>query len=359
MEPMGETSTAVSQITIIDSESRRVEATPDVDRDTFLIEPHLLPAALGWELKPSGLCQESTCVPVADMDALTVGDTVDLAAVARALGRPVVVDVDAGLMALPAELRRQALEDLRAPAFELPDVDGNLHGLYEWAGLKKALVTFSSWCGCRYDLPGWQALHDELESEGFTVVAVAIDQSADDVRPWIDGISMPVLYDPQHVLTESYAISNVPTVVWIDEDDNIARPNGLAHGSDIFADFTGVESGPHLDEIRRWARDGEIPVTEDEARTAVGDLSADEVLARLHFRVAAEAHRQGLEDVTKRHVARASELAPDDFTIWRAGMPLVGEDPFGDAMLAKYEEWKQKGMPYHGLPAVTSADVAG
>ena len=73
---------------------------------------------------------------------------------------------------------------------------------------------------------------------------MAIDHSADDVRPWIDGITMPVLYDPQHLLTESYAISNVPTVVWIDEEDNIARPNGVAHGTDIFADFTGVESAP-------------------------------------------------------------------------------------------------------------------
>jgi peroxiredoxin len=349
----------MTTITVIDTDVRTVEAEPDAGRATFLVEPDRLPEALGWELKPYGLCQDSTCVPVADRAALEVGGQLDLAAVARALGRPTVVDLDAGIMALalPAELRRQALEDLRAPEFRLPDVDGNLHSLYEWAGLKKVLVTFSSWCGCRYDLPGWQALHDELASEDFTVVAVAIDQSADDVRPWIDGITMPVLYDPQHVLTESYAISNVPTVVWIDEEDNIARPNGLAHGSDIFADFTGVESGPHLDEIRRWARAGEIPVTEDEARNAVGDLSEDEVLARLHFRVAAEAHRQGLAEVTGRHVALASELAPDDFTIWRAGMPLVGEDPFGDAMLAKYDEWKHKGMPYHGLPAVTGVDA--
>jgi hypothetical protein len=218
-------------------------------------------------------------------------------------------------------------------------------------------VTFSSWCGCRYDLPGWQALHDELGSEGFTVVAVAIDQSAEDVRPWIDGITMPVLYDPNHVLTESYAISNVPTVVWIDEEDNIARPNGVAFGSDLFAEFTGVESAPHLEELRRWARHGEVPVTQDEARQAVGDLSEDEVLARLHFRLAAEAHRQGDEGATRRHVATASALAPDDLTIWRAGMPLVGEDPFGDRFLAKYEEWQQKGMPYHGLPPVAGSNT--
>jgi peroxiredoxin len=348
----------MTQITIIDSETRRVEGTADPVRGTVLIDPDLLPDALGWELKPSGLCQAATCVPVADVGALKVGEKLDLVAVAGALGRPSVVDADAGLMAvaLPAELRRQALEDLRAPAFELPDVDGKLHALSEWAGQKKALVTFSSWCGCRYDLPGWQALHDELSSDGFTVVAVAIDQSAEDVRPWIDGITMPVLYDPNHVLTESYAISNVPTVVWIDEDDAIARPNGFAFGTDTFADFTGVESGPHLDEIRAWARDGTLPVSKEDARSAVGDLSEDEVLARLHFRVASEAHRRGDQEVTLRHVRRATELAPDDFTIWRAAMPLVGEDPFGDAFLEKYDQWKARGMPYHGLAAVTGPE---
>ena len=55
---------------------------------------------------------------------------------------------------------------------------------------------------------------------------------------------MPVLYDPHHLLTELYAISNVPTVVWIDEDDHIARPNGAAHGTDLFAEFTGIAPGP-------------------------------------------------------------------------------------------------------------------
>ena len=350
----------MTQITITAEGVRTVEATPDPARGTFLIDADRLPDVLGWELKPSGLCREGTCVPVADVGSLTVGERLDVAAVAGALGRPAVVDVGAGLMAvaLPAELRRQALEDLRAPAFELPGLDGRLHRLDEWIGTKKLLVTFASWCGCRYDLPGWQALHDELRPFGFTVVAVAIDHSADDVRPFADGITMPVLYDPNHVLTELYAISNVPTVVWIDEEDRIARPNGEAFGTDTFSDFTGVKAAPHLDEVRRWVREGVVPVTEEEARHAVGDLSEDEVVARLHFRVAAEAHRRGNEEATRRHVARASELAPDDLTIWRAGMALVGEDPFGDAFFVRYEEWRQKGSPFHGLPAVSGPEPA-
>ena len=68
------------------------------------------------------------------------------------------------------------------------------------------------------------------------MIGVAIDDSPDDVRPWVEAISFPVLIDPEHLLTELLAISNVPTVLWIDEDNHIARPNGVAFGSDMFKD---------------------------------------------------------------------------------------------------------------------------
>jgi hypothetical protein len=182
------------------------------------------------------------------------------------------------------------------------------------------------------------------------VVGVAIDDAPEDVQPWVDGITFPVLIDPHHVLTELYAISNVPTVIWIDEGDRIVRPNGVAFGTDTFKDFTGVEAGPHLDAVRRWARTGEVPAeaTDD----AVGDLSENEVLARLHFRIASEARRRGDSDTAARHFSQAGALAPHDWTIRRAAMPLVGDDPFGEKFFAMYGEWEQAGKPYHGLPGL-------
>jgi peroxiredoxin len=350
----------VDEITIITDRSATVDGRIGPDGESVLIEPADLVTTLGWELKPSGLCRGDVCVPVRDMDGLRVGDRLDLVAVAGAVGQPCVADADASLVAvaLPAELRRAALRDLDAPPFTLPDLDGNLHSLADWAGRKRLLVTFSSWCGCRYDLPGWQALHDELVDDGFTVIAVAIDQDADDVRPFTGGLTMPVLYDPHHLLTELYAITNVPTVVWIDEHDRIVRPNAEAFGTDTFADFTGAESAPHLELVRRWVRHGEVPIEEEEARQAVADLSEDEVLAKLHFRIAAEAHRRGDADTTRRHVLRAGELAPDDLTVWRAGMPLIGEDPFGQDFLDRYDEWRAKGSPAHALPSTTAPVAA-
>ena len=174
------------------------------------------------------------------------------------------------------------------------------------------------------------------------------------MRPWVDGITFPVLIDPQHVLSELYAITNVPTVIWIDEDNRIVRPNGVAFGTDTFKEFTGVESGPHFDAVRRWATDGRLPLDAESARAAVAPLSDDDLKARLHFRVAAQARRQGDPAAAARHFAVAAELAPHDFTIRRAAMPLLGLDPFGPDFFVWYQEWQAAGSPYNGLPATSA-----
>jgi peroxiredoxin len=347
-------SSPVNTVTIVSDESIEIEAA--VVDGRILIAVDALPDALGWTLKPEGLCRDDTCVPVRERDALFAGERLDLAAVADALGRPTVVDADAAIVAvaLDREQRRAALESLTAPDVILRDLDGDIHALSDWRGKKRLLHAFSSWCGCRYDLPGWQALQDELGDENFTVIAVAIDESPDDVRPWTDDVTtMPVLIDPQHVLSEVYAISNVPAVVWIDEDDNIVRPNSVAFSNDMFKEFTGVESGPHLDAVRAWVRDGTSTISETDARAAVPDLSDDEVLARLHFRVGVEARRRGDDATARRHLERAGELAPMDFTVRRAAMPLLGDDPFGPEFMDLFAEWQAAGSPFHGLAPMT------
>ena len=81
----------------------------------------------------------------------------------------------------------------------------------------------------------------------------------------VEGITYPVVVDADHVVTELYAISNVPTVVLINEDDTIAMPNWSAYGSDLFSEFTGVESGKQHDRIRRWVREGDAGMSTAEA----------------------------------------------------------------------------------------------
>ena len=102
------------EVTVISDETRVVDA--HVSDGRILVDAAQLPDALGWELKPEGLCRDDVCVPVRDPAALVAGDRLDLEAVGAALGRPVVVDADAGVVAvaLDGETRRRALSDCGA-----------------------------------------------------------------------------------------------------------------------------------------------------------------------------------------------------------------------------------------------------
>jgi hypothetical protein len=91
--------------------------------------------------------------------------------------------------------------------------------------------------------------------------------------------------------------------------------------------------------VRRWVGHDELPGDEVPARGWTGGLSDDQRQARVEFRLALELLRRGDRPAAAERLARADRLAPDDLSIWRAGMKLVGEDPFGEAFLERYADW--------------------
>ena len=128
-------------------------ATPTAPNDVVmldggpLIDADSLETALGWTLKPEGLCQDDTCVIVSDRAALMSGDQIDVTAVAALLDRPAAVDAESGLVAIgaPRERRRSAVNDMLAPDFVLPDLDGSPVKFSDHRSKKRLLVAFSSW----------------------------------------------------------------------------------------------------------------------------------------------------------------------------------------------------------------------
>ena len=78
----------------------------------------------------------------------------------------------------------------------------------------------------------WQALHEELEPLGLTVVTVAIDVEPTHTYKWIDAAAPthPSLIDTRHVTDELFGFVNIPMAVWIDETGTIVRP---AEGASI------------------------------------------------------------------------------------------------------------------------------
>jgi hypothetical protein len=305
-----------------------------VESDGLLLSVAALLEATGWELKPQGLCQGEVCVP-ARLEA-----PVDLADVAALLGRPFAHEpVGDGVVAVlgePAGVVTTA--GAAAPPLSLPDVDGapvQVGG----TGRKTAVVAFSTWCGCRYELPAWKQLADELRADGLDVVTVALDDDPEAVRPWTqDGLATAV--DTEHRLSDLFGVVQVPSTVWLDEQGTVVKPPTIAPGDDRWADWTKVDSGRHHEALRDWVRTGVVPAVDV---TAEDDASLR--TARVQRRLAAWLHRNGYDDAAERHFAAAVDLAPLDFSIRRASMPLRGQDPFGTEFFELWEEWEAAGRP--------------
>ncbi|HEV2310756.1 MAG TPA: hypothetical protein VGU73_09540 [Acidimicrobiia bacterium] len=132
--------------TLLDGDRElHVPATPH--GDTLVVSVDDLDRATGWTLRPEGLCRENVCVPVRDRAALLTDDGIDLRAFGAALGRPVAIEPAAGVAvfgAAPTEVQAR-LNALEAPPFTLPDLDGNLVSLDDYAGRKRLLIAWASW----------------------------------------------------------------------------------------------------------------------------------------------------------------------------------------------------------------------
>ena len=317
-------------------------------RDGY-VDADALATATGWELKPSGLCRGEACVPLLGRSITVAGDRsrVDVDAWAAALGLLTARDDDHHVVAVTpsADTRAAEAADGLAPPLPLADVDGRPLAFEDLSGHKRVLVTWASWCGCRHELGGWQRLQDELADAGLRLFSVALDADPKDARPWIEAASptYPVAVDTAHLTAERYGITNVPSVVWVDEEDRVVKPATIAPGDDQFRDYTRIDSEQHHELLRAWVREGTLPRSASAPPPARTD---DEQRALAERRVAAHLQRRGLTDAARAHLTRATDLAPWDWTVRRGGIAMTGGDPFlGHEFLEFWQEWDALGRP--------------
>ncbi|ACU69800.1 Redoxin domain protein [Catenulispora acidiphila DSM 44928] len=315
-----------------------------------------VPGALGWERKPQGWCRGDICIPARVAAGVERdGNFVDLAAFAELVDRPYAAVPGLGVAAVGASAaeRASALAEGEAPDFELRDVAGVAHRLSDLRGRKVALVFWASWCGCRYDLPEWERQHVALSPEGFSVVSVAIDRRPADAEPWIKeaAATHPALIDADGTVADRYQVLNVPTVVWIDEEGRIARPNDTQFATDLFRSMSGLDSARAMAALERWVRNDDSGLTADDVATYAPQVTAAQQQARTEAALALWLHRAGHPTEAAAHFAEAERLAPEDVTIWRGSMPLLGADPMGDEYFTRREALADAGIPiYRPLP---------
>ena len=137
---------ATRSFTLID-ESRPVAVDATVRRDGIRLAVDAVERALGWQLKPEGLCKDETCVPVRDRAALLDADGIDLAGLARLLDRPLATEPSEGVAVLGGSAMDRAarLSAMDAPDLVLPDLSGRLHSLRDQRGKKTLLIAWASW----------------------------------------------------------------------------------------------------------------------------------------------------------------------------------------------------------------------
>lgn len=126
---------------------RPIDVPATIAGDRVWLSVETVKRALGWELKPEGLCRGDVCVPLRVRAAVVGSDGIDLAGLAASLQRPLALDLAerAAYLGVGAPERGAALATLEAPDFALLDLHGRQHSLSEHRGKKVLLVAYASW----------------------------------------------------------------------------------------------------------------------------------------------------------------------------------------------------------------------
>jgi peroxiredoxin len=108
----------------------------------------------------------------------------------------------------------------KAPDFTLMDLEGKAHSLSEYRG-KVILVNFwATWCPpCRDEMPSMQRLWTQLKDDGFTILAIDIGETADDITPFTMeyDLDFPILLDPESKTATKWSVRGLPTSFLVDK----------------------------------------------------------------------------------------------------------------------------------------------
>ena len=341
-------------------------ANASSDSQGLWVTPADLEAASGWILKPEGLCRAETCVPLPASGAWTDAQgRVNLTAFALHQGRPLVRDAARGIWAFGAEAH-VGPQNVMAPDFTFPDIDGKPHSLSDYRGRKVFLYTWGSYCGCSFDPPVWETVYGELKDKNFEMISIALDTAGSAavqsrIRPpaldqlpaeiqrlrgWSDdrwtakqAPSHPCLIDEEHELSTSYGMSNVPMAVWIDEQGRMVRPPEPAGVSDHFRSMDPdsfkipdahanslVENRErYVDALKDWVAKGAASayaLAPEEVVRRLQPRRAEELKAALHVRIGHHLFGSGDIAGAKEHIQSASDLCPEKWNFRRQAMVL-------------------------------------
>jgi peroxiredoxin len=126
-----------------------------------------------------------------------------------------------------------------APDFSLLNLDGQPVSLSDFRGRLVLINFWATWCGpCEIEMPAIQAVYEKHQEEGFVVLAVAVDDSAKNVRRFINerGLTFQTLMDDGSV-SRAYRVFGLPASFFVGADGNIAAVHNGVLTEDEICDY--------------------------------------------------------------------------------------------------------------------------
>ena len=108
------------------------------------------------------------------------------------------------------------------PDFVLNDIDGKEVKLADFEGQVLILDFWATWCGpCREEMPTFFALQNQYEDDGFSVIGIAINDTAEKVRSYAEKeeLNFPLLMGDDRVQKDYGNVTAIPTSFVIDKQE--------------------------------------------------------------------------------------------------------------------------------------------
>lgn len=111
-----------------------------------------------------------------------------------------------------------------APAFTLPDVDGQLHRLEQRPGHWTFVHFWASWCGpCRREMPAIERLAGQMADTSLELVLVNTAEDEDTIWTFLAGVApgLETLMDRTGEVTEAWQPRGLPATYLVDPQGRI------------------------------------------------------------------------------------------------------------------------------------------
>jgi len=136
-----------------------------------------------------------------------------------------------------------------APDFALRSSLGENLRLSEYRGQVVMLNFWATWCGpCRQEMPLLENIYGRYQPAGFSLLAINLDEENDDALDMAKklGVSFPLLFDDEKIVSRLYDIRAMPMTVLIDRDGRVRH---------VHQGYRPGYETRYLDEVRSLLRE--------------------------------------------------------------------------------------------------------